>query len=519
MKSYSRLSLKIKFLLFTSLIVVAICGGLFFFMESIFRNYLRYEMQQQAGEISLALQDQLLRFDDVASVQTAAERLLVDSREISRIVVYRRFGRTLQTLVKSEAVELPDNLKLYSTAVFHESPFRHEFRYNNKEYWEFAYPIPEGGTVVGLTTVTLNFSQYKVLISALRRGTLVILIIGLGVMLLCLSVYVEMSIRRPLAEIVDAMEKVKGSRFETRVKPHADDEIGKLANDFNEMTLALGEALQEVFRQNRMLEQRVQDATAELRSRNLELFRAQDELRRASRLATAGQVAAMLAHDLGSPLSSISGHLQLMLEDPAHSPEEKERLKLILSQVERLSDTIRYTLNNFGEAQAHFEECDLNALLNHLIQLTTPVLADRKIEPIVDLDPHLPKIRGDSNQLQQLFLNLFTNAIDAMKGGGQLKVTTRYHDGAVQVSVADTGIGMSREHLKQLFRPFFSTKQFGKGTGLGLAISKEIVKTHGGQIDVESTPGKGTEFKLLFPVSGLEARAPLDEESERVDRG
>jgi two-component system, NtrC family, sensor kinase len=257
----------------------------------------------------------------------------------------------------------------------------------------------------------------------------------------------------------------------------------------------------------------VREATSELRSRNLELFEAQDELRRASRLATAGQVAAMLAHDLGSPLSSISGHLQLMLEDSSRNTDEQQRLQLLLDQVERLSDTIRNFLKNVGRLESHFQDTDINALLEHLIQLTSPVFSERKIQPVLEPDRQLPPIHADPDQLQQLFLNLFTNAIDAMKDGGRLMVSTRHENSSVRVLISDTGVGMSPQYLKDLFRPFFSTKEFGKGTGLGLAICKEIVKLHGGQISVRSEVGQGTEFNILFPIGGPH------EETESVDRG
>jgi two-component system, NtrC family, sensor kinase len=278
-----------------------------------------------------------------------------------------------------------------------------------------------------------------------------------------------------------------------------------LVDDFNTMTQALGEAQDEIMRQNRMLESRVKEATSELRSRNLELFQAQDELRRANRLATAGQVAAMLAHDLGSPLSSISGHLQLMLEDPNRSPSEQARLQLILNQVERLSDTIRNFLKNVTGLEPQFQNCNVNALIEHLIQLTLPVLTERRIEPVLEMDSHLPVLKADPNQLQQLFLNLFTNAIDAMKEGGQLKITTRHipedaDHASAEIVIEDSGMGINQEHVKNLFRPFFSTKEFGKGSGLGLAICQEIVKVHGGQIEVESQEGVGTRFTIRLPV-------------------
>jgi len=539
MQRYSRLSLKSKFVLVTSLIVIAICSGLFVVTERILLRYLQTEMQNQAQEIADLFQDQLASFSDLSEMRATAQRFLREAPQISKITLYKRSGNVLLQYLDADNVadniELPPSPELYRTAVSRRSPFRNEFQYRDKEYWEFAYPILSGNSVVGLTTVTLNFTQYKVLISAVRTGTLSILIVGLIAMLISMNVYVEVTVRRPLAEIVAGMKEVKRSRFDTRVKAHSQDEIGMLAEDFNLMTLSLGEAQEEIMRQNRMLEKRVEEATSELRSRNLELFQAQDELRRTSRLATAGQVAAMLAHDLGSPLSSISGHLQLMLEEPQQSPEQKQRIQLILTQVERLSDTIRNFLNNVSALESHFRKCDLNALLEHLIQLTGPLLSEHHIESVVELDRRLPSLNADPHQLNQLFLNLFTNAIDAMRQGGTLKIITRYYTqtepeyselaasstnnshGVAMVRVEDTGQGMSPELRRNLFRPFFSTKEFGKGTGLGLAICREIVKAHGGQISVESEEGQGTAFSILFPV--LATDNIIDEKAEPVGSG
>jgi two-component system, NtrC family, sensor kinase len=515
MSWYSKLSLRTKFVLVTSLLVIAICAGLYFFQDRVIRGYLRSEMQRQAGEIALNLETQLANFADSNQIQESAQRLLNERREISRITVYRRIGNYMEPFTEVKASDLPINTNLYRTAVASRTPFRFEFTQHDKEYWEFAYPILSDSQVIGLIVATMNFSQYKILLSAIRSGTLAILIAGLILLTVFMIIYVGVEIQRPLAEIVSAMNEVKASNFDVRLPPRDPDEIGTLVDGFNSMALTLKEARNAILEQNQMLENRVQEATSEVRARNLELFEAQDELRRASRLAMAGQIAAMLAHDLGSPLSSISGHLQLMMEDPSCTPEEKERLNLLLSQVERLSDTIRNFLTNVSDLRAHFEEISINNVVQHMIRLTGPVLTQRKIEAILDLDPAVVPVLADANQLQQLFLNIFTNAIDAMKEGGRLMVKTRSvgqaevsADSAVQsnthgwieVEVADTGAGMNPEQLKNLFRPFFSTKEFGTGTGLGLAICKEIVKAHGGQIQVESQPNQGTKFTILLPI-------------------
>lgn len=509
MSGFFRQSLKARFFLVTALVLLGTCAGLYLLIDRIFLSYLQSEMQKQARELAEGLEDQLYNFVDPLQPQVSAERLLSERREISRIAVYRRAGFEMQRFISAEAVELPEDLSFYRMALNTRTMMRLEFTHKNTEYWEFIYPVIENNSVAGLITITLNFSQYRIFMSAVRSRTLLILIVGLTVMLIGVNLYTEIRVRRPVAEIVAAMEDVRRSNFEIRVNPRSVDEIGQLAADFNRMTQALGEAQDEILRQNRILEKRVNEATSELRSRNLELYQAQDQLRRASRLATAGQVAAMLAHDLGSPLSSISGHLQLMLEAPASTQEEQKRLNLILNQVERLSDTIRNFLSSVTGMEGHFTQTDLNALILHLIELTQPLLTERRIKALVTTDLNLPLLKADPNQIQQLFLNLFTNAMDAMRNGGELRVSTTFvaeNSGAGQavVKVEDNGTGMEPENLKNLFHPFFSTKEFGKGTGLGLAICKEIVRIHGGQISVESEAGRGTAFTLSFPAGNTD---------------
>lgn len=519
MKWYSRLDLKVKFALVTSIVVITICAGFFFFVERIFKSYLKTEMEAQASEIADNLNGELANYMGPDTVQETSERYLAERRDISRIVVYDRNGLYLEPIVKVQAQELPDMRYVYEAAISQHSPLQHEFQHNDKVYWEFAYPRMRNGEIMGLTAITLNFTQYKSIISAVRTGALLMLITGLISMLIVTNLYVKVAIRRPLAEIVSGMEQVQESRFDVQLRPRSQDEIGQLAEGFNRMTRALGAAQEQILEQTRVLEEKVHEATSELRSRNMELFQAQDELRRANRLATAGQVAAMLAHELGSPLSSISGHLQLMLENSNYPAEEQRRLQLILTQVERLSDTIHNFLKNVTGPESSFMECRLNDLLHHMIELTTPVLQERKVEPVISLDENMPPIQADPNQLQQLFLNLFTNAIDAMREGGSLSIKTRFVSagdeeyrqlglsspnnilsGAAVLYVQDTGSGMDADHLKNLFHPFFSTKEFGRGSGLGLSICKQIVKAHGGQIQVKSEPGKGTVFTIILPV-------------------
>ncbi len=144
---------------------------------------------------------------------------------------------------------------------------------------------------------------------------------------------------------------------------------------------------------------------------------------------------------------------------------------------------------------------DLNRVVEETLSLVAHPLRTGQIHVVKHLDERLPAVRGSSNKLQQVFLNLFLNARDAMPGGGMLQIRTAAHNGSVQIEIADTGAGISRENIHRIFDPFFTTKSNGRGTGLGLSVSYGIVKEHGGKVDVRSTPGRGTSFHLEFPAT------------------
>ena len=145
-------------------------------------------------------------------------------------------------------------------------------------------------------------------------------------------------------------------------------------------------------------------------------------------------------------------------------------------------------------------DVDVNRVVEETLSLMAHPLKISHIQVVKQLGEPLPPVRGSANKLQQVFLNLFLNARDAMPGGGMLEVRTAAHNGTVEIEVADTGAGIAREHINRIFDPFFTTKPNGRGTGLGLSVSYGIIKEHAGKIDVRSAPGKGTSFHLELPA-------------------
>jgi len=216
-------------------------------------------------------------------------------------------------------------------------------------------------------------------------------------------------------------------------------------------------------------------------------------------------VAAAIAHSIGTPLHSILGHLHRLKRDTSDDKRE-ERLKIIHSQVERVVQIIQNLLDTVRKPAPCMVPVRINKLLEDLLYLVTPGISLRGINVKTNFDPLLPDITGDVNQLQELFLNLLTNAMDAMPGRGELEVNTSFNHSEVRsnesvtVTIRDNGHGIDEANLQKIFGPFFTTKERNKGTGLGLSICRDITRTHHGEIYVSSHVGKGTTFTIILPV-------------------
>jgi len=250
---------------------------------------------------------------------------------------------------------------------------------------------------------------------------------------------------------------------------------------------------------------RLQEEIAAVRhavaARQSELLNYQQELARAERLAALGALAAKLAHELGTPLHSIAGHLDLMLADPALPPVIAERARIVAGEVDRLSGMIRRLLRQLRVPQPEVEPTDINELLRRIVRVLEPLLDVRGIEVETDLaaDAATP-FPCDPRQIEQVIMNLVQNALDSMPDGGLLIVRTSVTSSGRSISVADTGLGVPPDVIGRVFEPFFTTKQAGQGTGLGLPLCREIARSHGGDIILDSKLGLGTVVTLTLGV-------------------
>ncbi len=237
------------------------------------------------------------------------------------------------------------------------------------------------------------------------------------------------------------------------------------------------------------------------------------EVQQAEKLAVVGQLAAGIAHQIGTPLNVISGSAEYLMMEWGEGKARPQELEIIVAQTDRIATLIRQLLNFARPARMELRALDLQELLRTVLALTEHQIAKEGIAVTTDFETDVPPIVGDANQLEQAFLNIVINAWHAMPEGGRLALCVRAVPVSdrhrrvgrttrpgVEVVVADTGTGIAPEHLPRIFDPFFSTKGVGKGTGLGLAICRRIIEDHHGSVDVESVVGRGTTFTIWLPA-------------------
>jgi PAS domain S-box-containing protein len=228
--------------------------------------------------------------------------------------------------------------------------------------------------------------------------------------------------------------------------------------------------------------------------------RMEEQMSQTEKLTSLGLLAAGVAHEVNTPLAVISNYIQMLAKQMPEGDPRQALIEKIVKQTFRASEIVNNLLNFSRTGSAELSDIDVNRVVEETLSLVEHPLKTSQVRIVKQLGETLPRVRGSANKLQQVFLNLFLNARDAMPGGGMLEVRTAAHNGSVEIEIVDTGAGIPREHIHRIFDPFFTTKATGRGTGLGLSVSYGIIKEHSGKIDVRSTPGKGTSFHVEFPA-------------------
>jgi signal transduction histidine kinase len=230
------------------------------------------------------------------------------------------------------------------------------------------------------------------------------------------------------------------------------------------------------------------------------LRKLQQEMRERENLALIGEVVSSIAHSLSNPLNIISGNADFLLFDKKENDKDYEEIKIILDETTRITKSIRHLLNFSRQLHTEKKINNFNDILLKVVSEFKFQAGNKKIKIKKNLKKDLPSFNFDESQIEEVVSNIITNAIQAIPKEGEISVKSIFEDNKIVLEISDNGNGIPKENLSKIFLPFYSTKEYGKGTGLGLAISKRVVIEHGGQIAVESKVGKGTKFKITFPV-------------------
>lgn len=242
---------------------------------------------------------------------------------------------------------------------------------------------------------------------------------------------------------------------------------------------------------------RLDESHRKLKEQTDVLFQTEEQLRRADRLSALGELSAGMAHEIRNPLGSIKGAVEIIKDDYTAEEAKYEFIQILIRETDRLNQIVQEFLGFAKPKNPELQFVDLNESLESVLTLAAQQARKAGVKVEKKLDPAIGKRSLDAGLLKQAFLNLILNAIQAMPDGGSLSVESSLRNGALEVTIADTGIGIPEENRKKLFSPFFTTKK--NGTGLGLAITYRIIENHRGVIDVASRPGGGTAFTVRIP--------------------
>jgi len=497
-----------------SLILVSVLLAVVYFFVTKAREIEAQEQQENARILALRLANSLpelsadLELSEIRKNLTAFRKL----NATVQIQIIRVYDKSLNEILQSPTAE-PEDIPQKELARLAQKDavagLREVKTSTGPQLMNYAAAplLDNSGKMAGAVSLTIKRTPLSDLSQRLIWLTVALLAVAIVSITSVLYFLFSQVIYRPLDELVKTMSKAETGNLEVSVPVHANDEIGQLATGFNNMLTRLRAMTDERAKYQKHLEETVTEKTTELAERNsqleeasAELFEIQRELTKYERLAAAGQLAAQFAHEVGTPLNLISGHVQLLT---LRTQDEKtqERLNLIASQIARIEKIVRGMLDATRRPRPTLVATDVNALLQRIFDITAPTLAARDVELVVEFDETNPNVMADSEQLQQVFINLINNSLDAMPSGGQLFFSTATVGEFASITCRDTGTGISADARERIFDPLFTTKLNGRGSGLGLTVVHKIIQEHHGQITLKSEAGQAAEFQISLPLA------------------
>jgi signal transduction histidine kinase len=484
------MGLRTRLSLLVILPIMAVVGG-YGIMRVRQETLAALETEQRAAAVAaLAVQiavEQRLRTGDTAAVGRLVAELVRHHPQVESVRVLERSGRLLGEEPRSARA---DDLPEAARDILAGGGAR--VRVGASRTVEYLLPLKgERGEILGLLEMSLSTRIAERRLTHITWDVLWRLGWLATILAVLLGLVVQWQVLRPLARLAEAIRALGEGRPGPPLPVARGDELGAVAGAFNGMVDQLEAARRRLTEESEHV-------------RDLE-----QHLRRAETLAVAGKLTSALAHEVGTPLNVISGRAEMALRLlPADHPARQE-LDVVVAQTDRIAGIIRSILDAMRGQKPEMQRIALGPLVTQLVPLAAYDTRRRGVAFEARLPDDLPAVSADPGQLRQVFLNLIVNALDATPRGGRIAIEVRRASHGdcpgVLIEVSDTGGGIPAEVLPRVFDAFFTTKPAGRGTGLGLAISRDIVREHGGAIDVRSGEGEGTTVSVWLP--GAEAAA------------
>jgi len=360
-------------------------------------------------------------------------------------------------------------------------------------------------SVLGVLDVAYSLETMD---QTLRDNAITLVALSLGFVILAalsVSFLVHRLVHLPLRDLESGARRLTSGNLDHTIPVRSADELGQLATSFNSMTAALRDSQRERKTWAETLEEKVKTRTQQLRV-------AEAEATRGEKLASVGLLAAGIAHELNNPLTGVLTFSTLLRKKMPDGSLDAEDMDLVIQETKRCAAIIRRLLDFAREKKPEKKFSDLNQIIEETERLIERPAHLRDIEIRKELDTNLPPVWVDADQIKQVVMNMLVNAQQAIEKKGTIDVRTRIAPEPkraeplaepvrmVEIAVMDTGCGIPAKNLQRIFDPFFTSKEVGKGTGLGLSVSHGIIRAHGGLIEVESTVGEGTTFRVYLPV-------------------
>ncbi len=494
------LSLRGRLLLFVALIAGGVVGAVSYLEVRSFALTIDRELSDTAGRIAQAIDDDLRNrprpldpldvrdtLHDFAETDAAVKSISV--LEVDDAGQPEVFASTLSE-ERSETIALATRAITTNKLVMD----------TTESVTTVALPLHTGVPSAVVTAMSRAGVQ-----QARVRGRTIALEFALPTILL-VTLLVDLTARqlvhKPIAEIRATMDQASSGALDSRAPVRRRDELGSVAAGLNSM-------LDRLEHFNDALHDKVDEATELLRQRNAELADSYNEmltlretLSRTERMAALGQMAATVAHEVGTPLNLVSGYVQMLRDDPDAGANARHRLAIVDAQIQQVTRVLRNLLDEARQAPRR-DIVHVARIVDRVRELVGPRLEKRHVTARIDVADDLPPVAADTAQIEVALLHLITNALDAMPEGGTLTIRAVAASGArVHIEVADTGTGIPPSLLDTIFEPWVTSKPAGQGTGLGLGIVRDVVRAHGGNISARNSTEGGAVFTIDLPASG-----------------